>query len=62
MNNTYVSHTQPTKQDLWYDEDYVVQPGQGAIYTLSGDTEIEVLILDKDGKPFYKPEKKIGFV
>ena len=62
MNNTYVSHTQPTKQDRWYDEDYVVQPGQGAIYTLSGDTEIEVLILDKDGKPFYKPEKKIGFV
>jgi hypothetical protein len=62
MNNTNVWATQPIITDHWYDDDYVVQPGQGAIYTLSGDTETEVALLDKDGKPFYKPEKKIGFV
>ena len=62
MNNTSVWSTQPINTDYWYDDDYVVQPGQGAIYTLSGDPETEVVLLDKDGKPFYKPEKKIGFV
>ena len=52
----------PVVTDFWYEDDYVVQPGQGTIYYLSSDTNPEVVILDKDGKPFYKPEKKIGFV
>jgi hypothetical protein len=62
MNNTNVWSTQPIQMDDGYYDDYVVQPGQGAIYTLSGDTETEIVLLDKDGKPFYKPEKRIGFV
>ena len=46
----------------WFEDDYVVQPGQGALYTLSSEVEHEVTLLDKDGKPFPKPEKRIGFV
>lgn len=46
----------------WYDDTYVVQPGQGALYYLSSETDHEVILLDKDGKPFPKQEKRIGFV
>lgn len=46
----------------WNDDDYVVQPGQGALYFLSSETDVEVVLLDKDGKPFPKQEKRIGFV
>ena len=52
----------PIIQELLFDEDYVIQPGQGAIYFLSSETETEVTLLDKDGKPFPKQEKRIGFV
>lgn len=46
----------------WYDDDYVVQPGQGALYYLSSETDTPVILLDKDGKPFPQPEKRIGFL
>lgn len=62
MNNTNVSSTQPIVLDDWYDDTYVVQPGQGALYFLSSETDNETVLLDKDGKPFLKPEKRIGFV
>jgi hypothetical protein len=62
MNNTNVWPIQPIQMDDWYDDNYVVQPGQGAICVLSGEIETEVVILDKDGRPFGKPEKRMGFV
>jgi len=52
----------PIVLDDWYDDTYVVQPGQGALYVLSHETTPDVVILDKDGKPFPKQEKRIGFV
>ena len=52
----------PIVLDDWYDGTYVVQPGQGALYFLSSETDVEVTLLDKDGKPFPKQEKRIGFV
>lgn len=52
----------PIVMDDWYDDTYVVQPGQGALYFLSSETDVEVTLLDKDGKPFPKKEKRIGFV
>lgn len=58
MNN----NTQPIVLDGWYEDTYVVQPGQGALYYLSSETDNETVILDKEGKPFPKPEKRIGFV
>ncbi len=57
-----MNDTKPIVMDDWYGDTYVVQPGQGALYVLSSETVSEVLILDKDGKPFDKPEKRIGFV
>lgn len=62
MQWTIVMKDEPTTQELLFDEDYVIQPGQGAIYFLSSETETEVTLLDKDGKPFPKQEKRIGFV
>jgi hypothetical protein len=59
---TVMNNTQPIVMDDWYDDTYVVQPGQGALYFLSSDGVNEVVLLDKDGKPFDKPEKRIGFV
>lgn len=52
----------PIVMDDWYDDTYVVQPGQGALYFLSSETDNEITLLDKDGKPFPKQEKRIGFV
>jgi len=57
-----MNETKPTTQDLWFEEDVITQPGQGALYYLSSETVNEIVILDKDGKPFDKPEKHIGFV
>lgn len=57
-----MNDTKPIVMDYWYDDTYVVQPGQGALYFLSSDGVNEVVLLDKDGKPFDKPEKRIGFV
>ena len=45
-----------------YYEYVVVQPGQGTCYYLSSETSNEVVLVDKDGQPFNKPEKRIGFV
>ena len=57
-----MTNTNPIIADLWYDEDYITQPGQGAIYYLSSDKEENVVLVDKDGVPFPNPERKIGFV
>ena len=62
MQWTIVMKDEPIVMDDWYDDTYVIQPGQGAIYFLSSETETEVTLLDKDGKPFPKQEKRIGFV
>ncbi len=57
-----MNDTKPIVMDDWYDDTYVVQPGQGALYVLSYEPTTDVVILDKDGKPFDKPETRIGFV
>ena len=58
-----MSETNTTKLiQLEYYEEYITQPGMGTCYYLSSETENNVFILDKDGKPFPKQENRIGFV
>lgn len=57
-----MNDTPPFYLDEGYYEYVVVQPGQGTCYYLSSETPNEVTLVDKDGQPFNKPEKRIGFV
>ena len=59
---TEMNETKPIQLEDWFDEYVVVQPGQGTCYYLSSDITSEVVLVDKDGQPFTKPEKRIGFV
>ena len=63
MNNKVTINSELLSDDLWwYDSGYL--NGTGTAHQISyEEPSLEVIILDKDGQPFYKKEKfKIGFV